>query len=163
MKNNRKIITFGLSFIIFLLATIINTPVFAGDNIEYQTKEYSTNDTGETSVLVTASKASTVQYRIPTSINLNATGTTTFDVGVKGEIASNQVITINEPDTFELKNTGTNETVQFNITNNSMLFSPNDINKNSFTTKTASINLSSADTLTPGTWKGQFVINFALN
>ncbi|WP_027432258.1 hypothetical protein [Lachnospira multipara] len=162
MKKNRKIITFGLSFIIFLLTTI-NTQVFAGDNIEYQTKEYSTNDTGETSVLVTASKASTVQYRIPTSINLNTTGATTFDVGVKGEIASNQVITINEPDTFELKNTGTNETVQFNITNNSMLFSPNDINNNSFTTKTASINLSSADTLTPGTWKGQFVINFALN
>ncbi|SEG04057.1 hypothetical protein [Lachnospira multipara] len=161
MKKNRKIIAFGLFLTIFLLP-IINTPVFAGDNIEYQTKEYSTNDTGQTSVSVTAYKASTVQYRIPTSINLNATGTTTFDVGVKGEIASNQVIAINEPDTFELKNTSTNETAQLNITNNSMLFSPSDINNNSFTTKTASINLSSVDTLTPGTWKGQFVINFNL-
>ncbi len=142
-----------------------NSICFASTNsvadATYQTSDYSEDTTS--TVSVTASKASTISYKIPTSISLDSSGNGSFDVSVKGDIEPTKSVSISAPSSFTITNNddkGLN--AQINISSNSINLNSSDISDTSFNSNTMKLNLDGASKLSSGNWAGNFTLEIKL-
>ena len=151
MKRFKQLLTFGLAL------SLTAVPVLAEDAIITENRSQA--------VEINATVGSSFEVTIPKEITLSketgsGSGTYKADipVTVKGDIPTNQVITVDTTDTITLTNTSANETTDATITKGETEFD--------FDTLTGgkvaeTAHLVSAN-LTPGTWEGTAVFSINL-
>ncbi len=138
-----------------------NSICFASTNsiadVTYQTSDY--NEDTTSTVSVTASKASTISYKIPTSISLDSSGNGSFDVSVKGDIEPTQSVSILAPSSFTItNNSDTKLNAKINISSNNIDLNSSDISDTSFNSNTMNLSLDSNSKLSSGNWTGNFTL-----
>ena len=146
MRRLTKLLSLSLA-----LSCLLTTPVFAEDA--------TITSAGSQSVQVTATVGSSFEVTIPKAVTLTSTesGTGTYEasipVTVKGDIPTNQVITVDTSDTILLTNTAntsTTETADATITKGTTEFDYNTLTGG----QTATTSHGVSAELTPGTWSG---------
>ena len=156
MKRSKSFLAFGLAL---SMAATTAVPIYAEDEV--------IKSDGSQQIQVTADVSSSWQVTIPKSVNLTSdkkgTGTYTgsIPVTVIGDIAVNEIITVDTTDSIELEDAETNNSVLASIIKGETVFGFDDLTGG----QTVNVNHTVVADLIPGNWSGnaEFSINLSVD
>lgn len=131
---------------IFIKAGSTDLDVDGGSTITSDTSVYATNSSG-------------VQVKVPSALLTHEKGIKDFDIGVKGDIASNQYVTTSVSSDVTLTDASGNRKTVGIVSGRDTWYSDS-ISSDKFNTSTFSFDTSG---LSSGSWTGELVIDIKLN